>query len=232
MTLHPSSPFMRTARSGLRRASRGVSLLFSLITLVALSLAAVALIRAVDTGSILLGNLGFKQDTLLAADEATRQAIVWLSGKVGGTDLHSNQPTQGYYANGGIGNSQTARLDPTGTGSNSADYRVGWEQDPTCSGRTNCLTPINSFPLANNVTAQYIILRLCDAQGDPNASGGTLQCARPMSATVTTAAQRDDLTYASSQRFGSSVLTQYYRIVVRAKGARNTVSYTDTVVHF
>ena len=223
---------MHRTRSGLHRASRGVSLLFSLITLVALSLAAVALIRAVDTGSILLGNLGFKQDTLLAADEATRQAIVWLSGKVGGTDLHSNQTTLGYYANGGTGNSQTARLDPTGTSSNSADVRIDWDNND-CGGHANCLKPRNTpDSLPNQVTARFLILRLCDAEGDPNASGGTLQCARPMSATVTTAAQRDDLTYASSQRFGSSVLTQYYRIVVRAKAARNTVSYTDTVVHF
>lgn len=223
---------MHRTRSGLHRASRGVSLLFSLITLVALSLAAVALIRAVDTGSILLGNLGFKQDTLLAADEATRQAIVWLSGKVGGTDLHSNQATAGYYANGGIGTSQTARIDPLGNSSNSADYRVAWES-ANCDGYTNCLQPLaTELSLANGVKAKYLILRLCDSTGDPNASGGTLQCARPMSATVTSAAQRDDLTYASSQRFGSSVLTQYYRIVVRAKGARNTVSYTDTVVHF
>ena len=53
-----------------------------------------------------------------------------------------------------------------------------------------------------------------------------------MSATVTGSAERNEFTYAQSQRFGSSLLTQYYRIVVRAKGARNTVSYTDTVVHF
>ncbi len=220
------------ANRPLRRAARGVSLVFSLLTLVALSLAAVALIRAVDTSGILLGNLGFKQDTLMAADDATRRAIEWLSTRVGGTELHTNQSSAGYYANGGIGSSQTARLDATGSSSNSADYRIAWDS-ADCSGYSNCLQPIGSaLELTNGVKAKYIILRLCDAEGDPGASGGALQCARPLSATVTGSAQRDEFTYASSQRFGSSVLTQYYRIVVRAQGARNTFSYTDTVVHF
>lgn len=61
-----------------RSRQRGVSLLFAMITVVALSLAAVAMIRSVDTGTTILGNLSFKQDTLLAADEATRLAIKWL----------------------------------------------------------------------------------------------------------------------------------------------------------
>ena len=42
-----------------RRAARGASLVFAMITVVALSLAAVALVRSVDTGLNILGNLGF-----------------------------------------------------------------------------------------------------------------------------------------------------------------------------
>ena len=55
---------VRTASPG-RQA--GASLLFALITLVALALAATALVRSVDTGAIVLGNLGSKKATAIAS---------------------------------------------------------------------------------------------------------------------------------------------------------------------
>ena len=45
-----------TPTSQHRNRQRGVSLLFAMITVVALSLAAVAMIRSVDTGTTILGN--------------------------------------------------------------------------------------------------------------------------------------------------------------------------------
>ena len=45
-----------------RTAQRGVSLLFALMALAAMLLAAVALVRSVDSGALVLGNLGFKQE--------------------------------------------------------------------------------------------------------------------------------------------------------------------------
>ena len=49
-------------RPARRRAQRGVSLLFALMALAAMLLAAVALVRSVDSGALVLGNLGFKQE--------------------------------------------------------------------------------------------------------------------------------------------------------------------------
>lgn len=58
------------------KSQQGVSLIFALVALVALMLGALAMVRNVDSGTQLLGNLGFKQDATAAADQATRQAIV------------------------------------------------------------------------------------------------------------------------------------------------------------
>ncbi len=52
--------------------------------------------RSVDTGTQLLGNIGFKQDATAATDQAARQAIAWLAGNK--TTLIDDATTNGYYA--------------------------------------------------------------------------------------------------------------------------------------
>jgi len=58
---------------------RGVVLFFALIALVVMSLAAVALIRSVDTSTIIAGNLAFKQAATTSGDSGVESAIVWLA---------------------------------------------------------------------------------------------------------------------------------------------------------
>ncbi|MDD2701398.1 MAG: hypothetical protein PHH36_09195 [Sideroxydans sp.] len=62
----------------LRATQRGVVLFFALIALVAMSLAAVALIRSVDTSTIIAGNLAFRQSATAAGDVGIDTAIAWL----------------------------------------------------------------------------------------------------------------------------------------------------------
>jgi len=75
---------------------RGVVLFFALIALVAMSLAAVALIRAVDTNSMISGNISFKQSTLTSADQGVETAIVWAKGNP--SLLNADSDKDGYYA--------------------------------------------------------------------------------------------------------------------------------------
>ena len=49
---------------------RAVKPKLALLALAAISLAAVALVRSVHGGSLVIGNIGFKQDTTRAADRA------------------------------------------------------------------------------------------------------------------------------------------------------------------
>ena len=55
----------------------------------ALSVASVALIRSVDTGTLVLGNLGFKQETTAQADQGTQAAIAWLTANTASLDTSS-----------------------------------------------------------------------------------------------------------------------------------------------
>ncbi|MEW5904351.1 MAG: hypothetical protein AB1722_08425 [Pseudomonadota bacterium] len=58
---------------------RGMVLFFALVALVAMSLAAVALIRSVDTGALIAGNLAFRKSTLNSSDNGIETAITWLA---------------------------------------------------------------------------------------------------------------------------------------------------------
>jgi Tfp pilus assembly protein PilX len=73
----------------------GVVLFIALIALIVMSLAAVALIRSVDTNTIIAGNLSFKQSALISSDSGVETALSWL-----GVDrnLDSNLSSNGYYA--------------------------------------------------------------------------------------------------------------------------------------
>ncbi len=69
-----------------------MSLIFALLTLVALSLAAVALVRSVDTSTTVIGNLGFKQDSTFYAGQAAEEAIAWLNANKTSTVLACRRP--------------------------------------------------------------------------------------------------------------------------------------------
>lgn len=208
-----------------RRVSRGVSLIFALLTLMALSLAALALVRSVDTGALVLGNLGFKQETSAVADYATRQALKWVSTYSG---LTTDNGTLGYYA------TSNDAVDITGQQSTSATRAlIDWDQDKCAYAAGTPHGPCDmraSDPIKVNdsTTARYVVFRLCQSTGDPNDGSNT--CARPLSSDGGKAAKRGKLDYGDYERF-TNVAGVYYRIVVRVVGARNSVSFIETIVH-
>lgn len=86
-----------------KQKQQGVVLFFALIALVVMSLAAVALIRSVDTNSLIAGNLSFKQSSILSADRGVENAIAWLRVQQGvltvpPLSLNTDLVADGYYA--------------------------------------------------------------------------------------------------------------------------------------
>jgi Tfp pilus assembly protein PilX len=79
----------------------GVVLFIALIALIVMSLAAVALIRSVDTNTLIAGNLGFKQSALVSSDSGVETALTWLGSEsdTNAKSLQDNRPSDGYYAN-------------------------------------------------------------------------------------------------------------------------------------
>ncbi len=211
---------------------RGVVLILTLIVLVAMTLAAIALVRSVDTGNVVAGNMAFKQGTAQAGDAGTEAAIAFLlSGGVGGISIagstasyndHPIAPNDGYYATG-------QDLDMTGNSHDPTRGLVDWDSNG-CNGvaSAGCQTPAPAITTSGGYTVSYIINRLCSQAGDVTAMGNNC---------VTFLAQgaqspvRGELKIGKDRRF-SLVPIEYYRITSRVSGPRNTVSYIETVVHF
>lgn len=217
-----------TARKGAalrRRAQRGVSMLFTLMAMVILGFGAVALTRSVDTGTLIMGNLSFRQDAVMSSSSGAEQAIAWLVANQAGITLNADIPLQGYYA------SAIEYLDPTATRTTTANPLPIVDWDGSCMGMvagtysTCTIKPVDGTAVNNN-RVQWVITRLCDSIGVP---AGTNMCIRPAVAATNNVRDRGEL---NGPRLTQGIAGPYYRIIVRVVGPRNTVSYTESLIHF
>lgn len=208
----------------IQRAHRqqGVVLFIALIVLVAMTLAGIGLVRSVDTGNLVAGNMAFKQGATLAGDAGTEQAIVWLTPLNGSTALYTNNVAAGYYA------TSQSTLDPTNRNSTASTPAVDWERN-NCNGLTFsvCIQPAPAISVGDN-SVSYIIHRLCLAELDPNSVSNT--CVTYQSSS-STSPKRGVPKYGDSGRF-EPLPGPYYRIVSRVVGPRNTVSFVEAMIHF
>lgn len=202
---------------------KGIALLMALIALVILTLSGLALVRSVDTGLVISGNLSFKQITTNAGDIGTETAIQWLSGNAGSTVLFGPSTADGYYAN----SMQSCDLPGYVTPADTSDD-VDW--DGSNPGNVNCNAKAKAVPAAAlpvGFTAAYVIHRLCSQDGDPGAAGNVCNAfvdeTTSAAGSTQTGANYGSLPLSSSSQY-------YYRITTRVMGPRNTVSYVQAVV--
>jgi type IV pilus assembly protein PilX len=130
---------------------RGVVLFIAMIVLVAMTMAGIAIMRSVDTGNLISGNLAFKQGTLQGGDYGVNAAVTYLLAQEFTGMLNNTNPGAGYMA---IGYNATTEPD--------------WTTDAAWASAVTVGTD------ATGNKAQYLINRLCDTQGAPNA----VNCAR------------------------------------------------------
>lgn len=198
-------------RSTFPMRQRGVVLFIALIVLVAMSLAGIALMRSVDSGVMIAGNLAFKQGTTMAGDsgvEAARAALNTIAAS-GTNALWNNNTGSSYFASLPSGN-----IDFTGTDPNKTAY--AWESGTNSTSVT---------PPATATEVRYVIHRMCAAAGDPS----TTSCIKGTTAASATSSQgvRDA---AGAANFTISN-AQYYRITTRVTGPRNTRSFIEVIVN-
>ena len=140
---------LRTRRFGARR-QKGVVLLISMIVLVALSLAGIALMNSVTTGILVAGNLGNRRATLLSATVAMETAWGFLKTNADPTIngvLLTDSQANGYYAFwGGVPSPD-----------NPADVTGKIVTTPPLNGIWKTLVLPPGYP-----TVKYVINRMCD----------------------------------------------------------------------
>lgn len=221
------------------RHQKGLSLIVVLLSLVTLAFASVALVRSIDTGTLVVGNLGFKKAATTSSDQPVDTAIAWLQTRLVGPTLYTDITASGqaYYA------TNIDALDPAGnsrpkTGVAARPF-VDWGGN-SCGGCvaagtcSTCIAPSSATTTTDGYTHRYLITRLCKCTGDPNgncADGSSNVCSVPITATVTASPKRGELKYGDNLRF-SGTNSPFFRIIVRTEGPRNTASVTETYIHF
>src|SRR2546427_10589062 len=143
-----------------RRRQRGVPLFIGLIVLVAMTMATVAMMRSVDTATVVAGNIGFRQSAVNAADQGVQAAYAWLGANVGGAGISNDSALQGYFS------SVTAGEAPDWY-TNSASWASAFNLTLTCPA-----TGVTNADCAGNAVS-YVIHRMCPAANcAPNATCG------------------------------------------------------------
>ena len=153
---------MKAHQTSTLRRQHGVVLFIALIVMVAMSLAAIALIRSVDTTNILIGNLAFRQSSILPANIAVEQAAAALFPEAAPTgvpaiaDTTADLPAENYFAS--WQNSDDARGVPTllQTRTNAAALTK------TLDAQDNSNANVAA---ANRTVVRYMIERMCLAAG-------------------------------------------------------------------
>lgn len=183
---------------------KGVTLIITLIILVAMTLAAIAMVRSVDTSNLIAGNLAFQQSARNAADAGAEAAInIVLPSLITGNQL------------------KCTTVCPSGY--------ISWREpllEPPVKSWSQFWTSVsgNAYKLSTDQygnTASFVIQAMCDSSGQ-----GPTCLAPPASITVTCVGS--DLG-ASTQKC-TAIPKKYYRITTRVEGPRNSVAYTQTIV--
>lgn len=206
-------------------AQRGVSMLFALMALVILGLGAVALTRSVDTSTLVMGNLSFRQDAVVTSSAATEQALAWLQSQAP-VVLDSTNEAGGYYS------ASIETLDPTGnrTSATRPLPLVDWNADGckahAAGSFANCVTKAATGATVNGNRVQWLIIRMCSVPNQPPAGGNF--CLRPAASGIESTIDRGELQ--PGGRISRMIASPYYRVIVRVQGPRNTVSLTETMV--
>lgn len=198
------------------KKQQGVVLFIALIALVVMSLAAVALIRSVDTNSMIAGNLAFKQSATISADSGVESAITWLSANA--TTLESDNTTSGYYATCSTFDASTDKACGA-TNLTTTSWVAG------TNSRFAAGTGItNGVDLSGN-TIQYIVQRMCTATGAPS----TANCLYGAVATPANGMGVVDAPQAGAPT--TSVPSPAYRVTAKVTGPKNTVSYIQAYIY-
>lgn len=191
----------------------GLALVVALIMLVIMTLGAIAMVRSMDTTTLIAGNLAFRQSATYSGDVGIENAMSWL------TSASTNTLTCG---------SATSALATCPTGYKSNGGNAG---DSPASGQTwddfwSTTLAANATVMAEDTsgnTASWFIHRMCAGTGAMTAVGANC-IETPSVASAGGYAKR-----AGATKFQSSSQV-YYRITVRVSGKKNTVSYVQAIV--
>lgn len=210
---------------------RGVVLFIALIALVAMSLAAIALIRSVDTSTIIAGNLAFKQAATTSGDSGPEGAILWLTTTANAatsdpwTDsahaLNNDNTLVGYYSSINAAAPLDLFAETTWATTNTAPAAGSYYD----AQGAEYFDSTHTQPTGN--TVRYLIQRMCRAPNQVLSATGCL-----FSDTSEDNRSKRVLDYSGAGGGNSSIAgSPIYRVTARVIGPKNTVSYIQAYAY-
>lgn len=193
----------------LHRQQKGLVLFVALIALVAMSLAAAALIRSVDSNVLAAGNLAFKQSAIMSAETGVARAYRFINENQALLD-GSGASVAGYYPT--INSALNLTADST------------W-----ASGSSINVT--NDISDKSGNTVRLVLQRMCRDVGD----GDKENCLLGYGNTAANSkGNKSEGGGAGGGGFGGAkgnTAAVVYRATVRVTGPRNTVSYLQAFIY-
>jgi type IV pilus assembly protein PilX len=202
------------------RYQQGLVLFVALVALVVMSLAAVALIRSVDTNNLVTGNLAYKQSAAITSSYGMEA----MADTVGANVLayaESDHPTDGYYSNcefvEGVAANRTCKDDHL--------YLEATWTDANSKLADSLQAGITAGKDQYGNTVRYIVERMCRTDGPADST----KCLMSL--------EDDGSNNGCSNNVGTStaglilpcnsVPIPLYRVTVRISGPKNTVSFVQ-----
>lgn len=197
---------------------RGVALFFALIALLAISLAAVALIRSVDTSTLIAGNLAFKQSATSSGDTGVETAVTWL------TAIQTANNTVNVLTNA----AHPFNITNAATGYYSSTDPTVSLTDGTGIQWTNADSALVGTDGSGNTT-RYIIQRMCRTANVAIQNANCLFSSAAQDKNGQNIPLPQDICVGSGCPVAGQ--TPQIRITSRTTGPRNTVSYIQAFVY-
>ncbi len=192
-------------------------LVIALVALVSLSLAGLALMRAVSTGVLVAGNLGYKRATLMASSHALETARNWLL--LNTTALNADNAAVGYWSTWGDGTGGAP-----GTGGNPGQLDGTLPLDGTRTGWVASTTVAN----AGWLSFSYVIHRMCDPALGSGVSANATSCIG-VSSTGSAGSSMGGTAYGRPQ-LAMTTSNAFFRVSVAVQGPRNSTSFVQAMV--
>lgn len=194
---------------GRHRQRGAIATLLAIIVLVATLLAAVALLRSVDTSNTIAGSLAFRQSVIQAGENAYQQALTLNFNEPNSDSDHANL---GYYA--------TLQV-PTSTNSQGLpDVLV--TQMATPATNNNTTAPVTGLP--TGYTGYYVVERLC-----PTGTTAASVTACIVPGAVVQGGSSSNQTKDNGPPFSTGAFAAF-RLTVGVVGPKNTAGYIQTVL--
>lgn len=186
--------------STVRGRQAGVSLIVAMLAVVAMTVAGLTLMRAVDTSNVISGNLAFRQATLNATDIGVETSLAAMNIIIA-TSLDANYPAGCAV---GACNYYAVKQDPV----NSAGVPtvINW-------------TAVPSTVVDSSYAVRYVIDRLCD--GPAPVTNIAAKCVVTGDSTVGSK-KAGAVSFTTANQV-------YYRVTVRVVGPRNTISLVQAL---